>query len=80
MISGFAARLARIEVPDHSCPYRLAISVFVSIFQSLILFSNDPLARIVPILLKTTEVTGFSCPFNIAISLSVSMSQSAIVL
>ena len=38
------------------CPYRVASSVLVSMFQSLIVVSNDPLARIAPVLLKATEV------------------------
>ena len=48
--------------------------------QSLIVLSSDPLAKIVPILLKATEVTSFSCPYKVAISFCVSMHQSLIVL
>ena len=43
--------------PFISFPDKFAISVLVSIFQSLIVSSHDPLARIVPVLLKATEVT-----------------------
>ena len=39
------------------CPYRLAISVCVSMFHSFIVLSADPLAKIVSVLLKATEVT-----------------------
>ena len=41
----------------YSFSYRLAIVVLVSTFQSLILLSFDPLARIVPVLLKATVFT-----------------------
>ena len=51
--------LKATEVTIFSCPYRLAISNFVSMFQSLIVLSHDPLAKIVPVLLKETEVTIF---------------------
>ena len=56
------------------------ISVLVSIFQSLIELSSDPLARIVPVLLKATEVTVDLCPHKFAISVLVSIFQSLIVL
>ena len=49
-------------------------------FQSLIVLSYDPLARIVPMLLKATEVTSLSCPNKYKISVLVSMFQSLIVL
>ena len=45
------------QVTYFLCPYKVAISVFVSMFQSLIVLSLDPLANIVPVLLKATEVT-----------------------
>ena len=48
-------------------------------FQSLIVLSHDPLARIVPVLLQETEVTGCVCPYKVAISVLVSMFQSLIV-
>ena len=35
----------------------VVISFYVSTFQSLMALSSDPLARIVPILLKATEFT-----------------------
>ena len=37
--------------------FRLVIYVFVSRFQRIIVLSFDPLARIVPALLKATVVT-----------------------
>ena len=49
-------------------------------FQSLIVLSSEPLAKIVPVLLKATEVTLFECPYKLAISVLVSMFQSLIVL
>ena len=49
-------------------------------FQSLIALSYDPLARIVPVLLKATELTTFECPYKLAISVLVSMFQRLIVL
>ena len=61
-------------------PYRVAISVFVSMLQILILSSYDPLARIVPFLLKATDVTHLLCPYKVAISFIVLMSHSLIVL
>ena len=48
--------------------------------QSLIVLSYDPLARIVPVLLKVTELTLALCPYKVAISVLVSMLQSLIVL
>ena len=48
-------------------------------FQSLIVLSADPLARIVPVLLKATELTERQCPYKLAISVLVSMFQSLIV-
>ena len=62
------------------CPYRVAISVFVSIFQSLIVLSYDALTRIVPELLKITSMTASLCPDRLAISVFVSIFQSLIVL
>ena len=47
------------ELISFLCPDKLAISVLVSMHQSLIVLSSDPLARIVPVLLKATEVTCF---------------------
>ena len=47
--------------------------------QSLIVASSDPLAKIVPILLKATEMTALSCPNRLAISVFVLMSQSLII-
>ena len=58
----------------------MAISVLVSMFQSLIVSSYDPLARVVPVLLKETEVTSNLCPYKLAISVLVSMFQSLIIL
>ena len=58
----------------------MAISVLVSIFQSLIVLSYDPLARIVPVLLKATELTLSKCPDKVAISVLLSTFQSLIVL
>ena len=49
-------------------------------FQSIIALSSDPLARIVPVLLKATQVTGPSCPYRLPISTLVSKFQSLIVL
>ena len=49
-------------------------------FQSLIVLSYEPLAKIVPVLLKATEVTVPLCPSKLAISVLVSMFQSLIVL
>ena len=49
-------------------------------FQSLIVLSYDPLARIVPVLLKATEVTLLLCPYKFAIFVLVSMFQILIVL
>ena len=49
-------------------------------FQSLIVLSREPLAKIVPVLLKATEVTQSLCPSKLAISVLVSMFQSLIVL
>ena len=48
-------------------------------FQSLIVLSYDPLARIVSVLLNITEVTNFLCPFKLAISFLVSIFHSIIV-
>ena len=48
--------------------------------QSLIVLSYDPLAKIVPVLLKATEQTAFECPSKLVISVLVSMFQSLIVL
>ena len=48
-------------------------------FQSLIVLSLDPLARIVPMLLKATEVSQCWCPNKVAISVLVSTFQSLIV-
>ena len=45
------------EVTESKCPYKFANSVLVSMFQNLIVLSHDPLARIVPVLLKATEET-----------------------
>ena len=42
--------------------------------------SFDPLARIVPALLKATEVTQSLCPYKFPISVLVSIFQSLIVL
>ena len=58
----------------------MVISVLVSIFQSLIVLSFDPLARIVPVLLKATELTLSKCPDKVLISVLVSTFQSLIVL
>ena len=52
----------------------------VLMFQSLIVLSHDPLARIVPVLLKATEMTHFICPYRLAISILASIFQSLIVL
>ena len=49
-------------------------------FQSLIVLCSEPLANIVPVLLKVTEVTLLLCPYKFAISVLVSMFQSLIVL
>ena len=70
--------LKATEVTDSLCPYKVAISVFVSMFQSLIVLSFDPLANIVPILLKATEAIRFLCPYKIPIYVCVSMFQSLI--
>ena len=72
--------LKATEVTALSCIYRLAIYVLVSMFQSLIVLSSDPLARIAPVLLNVTEVTLSSCPFRVVISVLVSTFQSLIVL
>ena len=48
-------------------------------FQSLIVISYDPLARIVPVLLKATAVTLSLCPSRVVISIYVSIFQSLIV-
>ena len=48
-------------------------------FQSLIILSYDPLARIVPSLLKVTEVINCSCPSRSAIHFYSLTSQSLIV-
>ena len=48
-------------------------------FQSLIVLSHDPLAKIVPVLLKATELTTSECPYKLAISFLVSIFQSLIV-
>ena len=56
------------------------MSVLVSMFQSLIVLSDDPVDRIVPVLLKATEVTQLQCPYKLAIYFLVSMFQSLIVL
>ena len=53
--------------------------MFVSMFQSLIVLSHDPLAKIVPVLLKATELTDSLCPYRVAISVFVSIFQSLIV-
>ena len=39
--------------------YKLAICVLVSMFQSLIVLSFDPLARIASVLLKATDLTAY---------------------
>ena len=39
---------------------KVAISIFVSMFHSLIVVSPDPLAKIAPVLLKAREVTQLS--------------------
>ena len=48
-------------------------------FQSLIVLSFDPLASIVPVLLKETKRTVASCPYKVGISVFVLMFQSLIV-
>ena len=48
-------------------------------FQSFIVPLNNPLARIVPVLLKATDVTPYLCPDKFAISVLVSIFQSLIV-
>ena len=63
----------------YSFSYRLAIVVLVSTFQSLILLSFDPLARIVPVLLKATVFTLPWWSFRVAISVLVSTFQSLTV-
>ena len=65
--------LKQIEFILSLCPYRLAISVVVSMFQSLIVLSDDPLARITPLLLKQTEVMLFLCPYKLPITVFVSI-------
>ena len=65
------------EVTKFISPNSLAISVFVSTFQSLIMFC-EPLARIVPVLLKQRQLTLNSN--RLAISVFVSIFQSLIVL
>ena len=49
-------------------------------FQSLIVLSFDPLARIVPVWSKATDVTSYECSSKVAIIVLVSMFQSLIVL
>ena len=58
----------------------VAISVLVSTFHSLIVLSDDPLARIVPFVLNATELTQLLCPLSVAISVLVSTFHSLIVL
>ena len=60
------------------CPYKVAISFFVSMFHNLITLSSDPLAKIVPILLKATEITFLLCPYRLILYVFVSMFQSLI--
>ena len=48
-------------------------------FHNFIVLSYDPLARMVPILLKATEVTTSPCPNKVVIIVFVSMFQSLIV-
>ena len=48
-------------------------------FQSLIVLSLDPLARIVPVLLKATELTLYLCPDKVLISVLVLTFQSLII-
>ena len=73
------ALLKATEVTFCLCPYKIAISVCVSIFHSFIVLSADPLARIVSVLLKQTDMTPLLCPYKIAIFVFVSMFQSFIV-
>ena len=49
-------------------------------FQSLIVLSYDPLARIVPFVLNATDLTEPVCPFSVTISVLVYTFQSLIVL
>ena len=56
------------------------ISVFVSMSKSLILPSNDPLTRIVPVLLKARHFTPPQWPYRLVSSVFVSTFQSLIVL
>ena len=60
------------------CPYKVAISFFVSMFHNLIALSSDPLAKIVPILLKATEITFLLCPYRLILYVFVSIFQSLI--
>ena len=61
------------------CPYKVAISFFVSMFHNLIALSSGPLAKIVPILLlKATEITFLLCPYRLILYVFVSMFQSLI--
>ena len=73
------ALLKATEVTFCLCPYRLAISVFVSMLHNFIVLSLDSLARIVSVLLKQTDMTPLLFPYKIAISVFVSMFQSFIV-
>ena len=61
-------------------PYIVATTLFVSMFQNLIVLSHDPLARTVPVIFKTTEFTLSLCPYRVAIYVLVSLLQSLIVL
>ena len=45
-----------VTLPLPESPHRVAISFLVSTFHSLIVLSYDPLAKIVPSLLKVIEV------------------------
>ena len=56
------------DITGPVCPFSVAISDFVSIFQSLIASSEDPLVRIVPFVLNATDRTGLVCPSSVTIS------------
>lgn len=68
------------ELTSPVCTLMVAISVFVSIFQNLIVLSVDPLTKIVPLSLKIMEFIPSVCPESVAISYLVSSVQSFIVL
>ena len=53
------------ELTYSECPVSVAISVWDYTFQSFIVLSLDPLARIFPELLNATELTKLECPEEI---------------